>query len=675
MTMHRRNAPRILFLASWLLLTLPGCPSPKESDSPSSSSGSAAPTPSDEVDDGLDELVAADEAYIEELLAGEGDAQVPPAASANKPESLERLDAEVEWEEMPVVDTYELYKEHLAKSKPQVTPEEALKLRNTSPEANEKILSALGRPPRSDADAGWDGTLTRSLRMDLKSTNPLMISSTAEFEVLALTGVSLFTFDWNFIPYANADCVKSWHSSKDRLYDKVVMRDDLIWSDGTPITAHDVAFSYTTILDDRIPIPAVRAGTDQIAFVEALDDYTVIFGHKQALATNVWNVSFPVIPKHIYEKSIPDDYTMGESDYHLKYERNPICGGPYEIIKRIDKQEIVIERREEWYEQDGNEIRRKPFFKQIRFRVLDDPNTALLALKKGEIDDWELTPEQWQSQTDGDDFYQRNTKVYGLEWTYGYIGWNVSTPFFNDKRVRWAMSYAFDHDEMLKNILYGLYESCRGIYHESAWMAPRRMPKPLHQDLDKAEELLDEAGWTDTDGDGYRDKEVDGRKVKFEFTLNIPNGSATAPRIAELLKDNLDQIGVSCIIKPTEFTVMQEKARTHEFHAQLAAWGTGTDPSTSENLWKTGEGRNYGEYSNPVVDRLFKLGEREFDPEKRAIIYGKIASLLWEDQPYTWLYNRSSFFGFNHDLRGYMFSPRGPYTYGPGFDAIWKVAE
>jgi peptide/nickel transport system substrate-binding protein len=107
----------------------------------------------------------------------------------------------------------------------------------------------------------------------------------------------------------------------------------------------------------------------------------------------------------------------------------------------------------------------------------------------------------------------------------------------------------------------------------------------------------------------------------------------------------------------------------------MAAWGTGTDPSTSKNLWKTDEGRNYVEYSNPTVDKLFQLGDREFDREKRAKIYAAIASILWDDQPYTWLYNRSGFFGFNRDLRGYMFSPRGPYTYGPGFDAIWKVAK
>jgi peptide/nickel transport system substrate-binding protein len=651
MMMHRRQHPALsVCFFTWLLLILPGCPPPDEGGEGGAPSGDPSGTTG--------------EAEEQEVLLEPFDA--PP---------LDELEAQVEWEEMPVRNAYDLYKEHLAQSEPPVSVEEALELRNDSPEANETIISTLGRPPASDAEVGWDRGMTRAIPSDIKSSNPLMISSTAEFEVLGLTGFGLFSFDWNFEPFAMEEYVESWQASKDRLYDKVVMRDDIVWSDDEPITAHDIAFSFQTIMNPKIPIPAVRAGTDQIRWVEAYDDRTVVFFHKQPLATNIWNVNFPIIPQHIYKDSIADDVTMQQSDYHLKYERNPVCGGPYKIVRRREKQEILLERREEWFERDGQQIRRKPFFKTIRFRILSDPNTALLALKKGEIDDWQLSPEQWQTQTDDDQFYQRNTKVYGAEWSFAYFGWNTKTPFFEDSRVRWAMSYAFDHEEMLKNICYGLYEPCRGIYHETAWMAPDPMPEALQQDLDKAESLLDEAGWTDTDGDGYRDKMIGNRKIKFEFTILFNSSSPTGPQICELLKSNLDQIGVQCNVKPTEFTVLQEKSRKHEFHAMLAAWGTGTDPSTGENLWTTGAGRNFVQYSSPKVDDLFKQGESEFDRDKRAGIYGQIATQLWEDQPYTWLFNTSGFFGFNRDVRGYMFSPRGPYTYGPGFDAIWKPAE
>src|SRR5690606_24618302 len=120
---------------------------------------------------------------------------------------------------------------------------------NNSPESNDKIISALGRPPASDSDVGWDRELTRAIPSDIKSSNPLMQSSTSEFEVVGLTSFGLFSFDWDFTPFAAESYVRSWQSSKDRMYDKVVMRDDLVWSDGEPITAHDIAFSFRTIMD------------------------------------------------------------------------------------------------------------------------------------------------------------------------------------------------------------------------------------------------------------------------------------------------------------------------------------------------------------------------------------------------------------------------------------------
>ena len=241
------------------------------------------------------------------------------------------------------------------------------------------------------------------------------------------------------------------------------------------------------------------------------------------------------------------------------------------------------------------------------------------------------------------------------------------------------MSYALDHDEMLKNICYGLYEPSTGIYHPTAWMAPKVMPKPYKQDLDKAEELLEEAGWTDSDSDGILDKMINGKLEKFEFTMKFGAGSKVAERICALAAENLSQIGVRCIVKPTEFTVLQSDAKKHNFDAMCAGWGSGADPDDSENLWTTKAletgGRNYTQYRNSKVDKLFEAGKREFDREKRAEIYRQIALTLWEDQPYTWLYYRSAMYAFNKDLRGYMYSPRGPFHYSPGIFSLWKAKK
>src|SRR5207248_2158051 len=127
--------------------------------------------------------------------------------------------------------------------------------------------------------------------------------------------------------------------------------------------------------------------------------------------------------------------------------------------------------------------RDKPYFKTIRLRVLEDTNTSLLALKSGEVDEALLTAEQWTTQTKDAEYYQRNTKASGVEWVYFYFGWNIKTPFFSDLRVRKAMSYAFNHEEMLNKVFYGLYEPCNGMFHRTAWMAPKK-PLPFYkQDL------------------------------------------------------------------------------------------------------------------------------------------------------------------------------------------------
>ena len=600
----------------------------------------------------------------------------PPAERGTEPftpPALAALDAEAKWIDRPVRDGLKMLREAQKQETVLATVDEALALENDSAAANAKILSALGRLPEPE-QADLEARIDRHVTGDLGSTNPIMISTSADFDILGLTGFGLFSFDRILEPFATAETVASWQTSADGLLDKVVLRDDILWSDGRPITAHDIAFTYTVIMDPRVPVPAVRSGTDQLRWVHAYDDRTLVFFHKEPLATNVWNINFPVLPKHIYEKTWEQDPTLKDSPEHVTLEQSPVSGGPYEIVERKRGQQIVLRRRASWATVGGTRVREEPFFKEIRFRIIEDPNTSLLALKSGEIDEMILLPEQWTTQTKGEDFSGRNTKVTAPEWVSFHFGWNIETPFFADRRVRRAMSYAFDHDAMLEKLCYGLYEPAVGTFHQSSWMSPKKKLEPYKQDLDKAEALLDEAGWTDHDNDGVRDKEINGRLVPFEFSMLV-NQQPLRVAICTLLKENLDQIGVRVNVRPTESTVLQQLTQEKKFQAYLGGWGAGTDPDSSENIWATGAGRNFTGYSNPEVDRLFAEGRRVLDRAKRAEKYARIQEILYEDQPYTWLYWRNSFYGFSKGLRGYVFSPRGPYHYSPGFSSLWMPRE
>ena len=194
---------------------------------------------------------------------------------------------------------------------------------------------------------------------DLKSSNPLLYSSVTEGEFNSLTGVGFISFDQNLEYFASDESTVSWQSSKDHLMDKLVIRDDLTWSDGKPVTAHDVAFSFKVIMTEAVPILAVRTGTEQLKWVEAFDDHTIVFFHKEALATNSSNILFPIIPKHIYENSLAEDPTMARSEHHRKFEDHPVTGGPYELVSRVRNQEFVVRRREGYFMHDGKQVRAK----------------------------------------------------------------------------------------------------------------------------------------------------------------------------------------------------------------------------------------------------------------------------------------------------------------------------
>jgi peptide/nickel transport system substrate-binding protein len=403
--------------------------------------------------------------------------------------------------------------------------------------------------------------------------------------------------------------------------------------------------------------------------VKAYSKTKVAFFHKEKLATNVWNCGFSIIPKHIYERSLSADPTMKASEWHAYWNRHPLSGNNYKLAKWEPNQYVLFERREDIpLARGGKTIRRRPYFKQVRFRLIENPDAALLAFKNGELDEMVLTPRQWEKQTDDADFDRVGLKVRGPEWTYSQVIWNQKRPFFADAKVRLALAYAFDSDELLNKVFFGLYAPCTGPFNPvSPW--GRNGPKPIKQDPNKAEELLDAAGWKVGES-GLREK----GGVKFSFTLLVPIGG-TGDKVAEVLKQNLKDVGIEMNIKMIEWAAYLQKVQDHDFDAGTSAWGVGADPDRAKNVWTSEAykgGRNYGGYSNSKVDELFEKGARELDPEKRPAIYQEINRLIFEDQPYLFIYYRTTFWGFSKEMRGYNFSPRGVFSYGPGSAALWK---
>ncbi|MBN1765951.1 MAG: hypothetical protein JW860_11880 [Sedimentisphaerales bacterium] len=540
----------------------------------------------------------------------------------------------------------------------------------TDPLVNPPVM--FEPPPEDRSKIADDETLYLLLEGSPSTLNPIFVSSGYEFTATGVLFDGPFTFDKEMKWKLNDEMVESFEESQDHTEFILKLKPGYTWHDGAPFTAHDIVFSWREILDPRVPCPAQKPGTDEITECVALDDYTVKYVQSRPLATRHWNLLFSIIPKHILEKEKENHPDLKTGDYYNNYSRKPIGNGPYKLIEWKENDKIVVER---WEEYKG----KKPYFKRIVFRIIPDTNMTLLSFEKESIDAIRrLTAQQFALETNTDSFKKIGYKAWGDQWAFAYIGWNMdgSNPFFNDRLVRYAMTHAMNMPLIQEKILYNLATPCYGQYHPDSWMFNPEV-KPLEYDLNKSQALLDEAGWKVDPDDGWRYKMIDGEKVKFKFTLTFSQGSSTAPKISAIFQEDLRKIGVEMDTRVMEWATFLEKIRKHEFQAETAMWGTGTDPDTGWNLWRTEEyekGRNYGAYSNARVDELFELGRREFDTEKRKKIYQEIHKIIYEDQPYTWLYNEPILSAVNIRLRGVQLSPRGIFNFDPSFYGWWVPA-
>ncbi|MBI9016773.1 MAG: hypothetical protein JEZ07_05870 [Phycisphaerae bacterium] len=165
---------------------------------------------------------------------------------------------------------------------------------------------------------------------------------------------------------------------------------------------------------------------------------------------------------------------------------------------------------------------------------------------------------------------------------------------------------------------------------------------------------------------------------KFEFSLTVPNGTGAASATAVLFQSDLLKIGVDMKLRMLEWSSFMQRCLNHEVQAWQAGWGAGTDPDGSRNLWMTDqyeEGRNYGGYSNPRIDELLEMGKKEFDREKRAKIYAEAHKIIFEDQPYVFLYNTPSLSAVSNKLRGITENYFGVLRGDPGMRGFWFPKE
>ena len=436
---------------------------------------------------------------------------------------------------------------------------------------------------------------------------------------------------------------ESYEISDDHLTYTFTLRDDVHFSDGEPVTVDDVLFSFNTVLDPQVNAPHARNYLQDIETVEAVDDRTVQFEVSQPYYRHLVMIgSLYIIPEHIY----------GEGDFNNHpNNREPVGSGPYAFERWQTNQEVRIVRNENYW---GEE----PYIDRRVFRIITEDNAAFQVLRREDMDVMNLTPELWQNQANRPDFEARFQKLPHSEPRYSYIGWNLRRPQFDDRRVRQALTMLLNREEILEEIYYGLGQVTSGTFFiENPEYNQDIEPWPY--DRERAEELLEEAGWTDSTGDGVRDRDGE----PFEFTLLIVADSDTAEQIATIFQQSLRRAGITMNIRRLEWATLLEEIDSRNFDAITMGWNMPPDPDPYQ-VWHSSQidqGSNYVGFANDEADEIIEEGRREFDPDRRVELYHRFHEIVHEEQPYTFMFIPETLMTVHKRVFGITMYPYGPY--------------
>ncbi len=497
------------------------------------------------------------------------------------------------------------------------------------------------------------GVVYRHLEADCKTLNWVLYTTANENYVLRYLYDRLLDYDENLnvVPVL----AKDYQVSKDHRRITVTLRDSLRWHDGVPITAEDVRFTVEMILDPMVAAVNKKGWLSSLDRVELVDSLTLEFVWKEPYVTSLHALTeLAPIPKHVYG--------VGDFNEHPA-NRAPVGSGPFTFEEWRTGQMISLVRNDDYYGP-------KAYLDRVVFKVIPDGTSALNALRTGELDEMRITQPQWDTQTNDADLVGRFEKTHYYVPQYNYFAWNCRSVWFSDKRVRRAMTMLFDRETLNRELYSGNAQIVTGPFYVRSWAYDTSV-EPIPFDPEGAKGLLDEAGWTDANNDGVREK--DG--TKFEFDFFIISASETGRRFSELFQERCRKAGVIVNIKQLEGATFHEKVFKGEYDATLLAWRLENDPDVYDTFHSSQvppRGLNHAFYSNPQVDSLLEIGRLEFDREKRKEIYHRVHRLIHEDQPYTFVNSVPEKRLFNKRIGNILISPDGPFDFYPGA-AYWYI--
>lgn len=541
----------------------------------------------------------------------------------------------------------------------------------------EDVAAEFPTTASNTADAKEDGEITIGLISDSPfegTLNKVFYEGKPDADVMQYFDEPLFDRDGDHM-ITNTGAAQ-YELSEDNKTIKIKIGDNVNWHDGEPVKSTDLLYSYELLghpdytgtryifmISNVEGMEAYHNGeADSISGIKIINDKELEITYVEPAPSLLQGIWDSATPRHHVGDVTKGELTMEELVSSDKIRTNPIGFGPYKVSKIVPGESVLYERYDEYW-------RGKPALKNVALKVVSTAS-AIDALKRGDID---IAPDLPTDQYERMQDINNAELLATIDNAYTYIGFklgkwdeetkqNVPDPNAKlaDKRVRQAMWHAMNNEAIGKKFYYGLREEASTLvipffatFHDAD--NPGR-----EYDPEKAKKLLDEAGYVDVDGDGFRE---DPEGNKFELKFASMSGGETAEPLAQAYIQNWADVGIK-----VELT----DGRLHEFNSfydlvekdspkidiYQAAWGTGTDPDP-EGLYGRTAKFNYTRYASEENDALLEAGNspQAFDEDFRRDVYKEWQELMVEDVPVAPTLYRYKIHGVNKRVVNYTIDP------------------
>ncbi len=473
---------------------------------------------------------------------------------------------------------------------------------------------------------------------DIDTTNDFITSSAFSSDIIKQLYLHLFKENPDFeehIPTFSPEIVEKYFFEEDGTILNCKIREDIFWSKGKKLTTKDILFTHNTAISEEV----AWTGIDSKKFIKEIvliDDYNfkVIFSKK-----------YPYMLMDLNEGSIYPEEDYGKVPYKdwrtYDFTKIKVFSGPF-ILKEWKKQEAIYLEKNPYYYKKGY-----PLIDSVVFKIVPDQGALLTQFLSYQVDMMELIPPKDVEKVKRDPNLEIVTYP---DRQYVYIGWNLKNPLFGNKNIRTALSYAVNTKEIIDLVWMGYAKKSLGPIHSSLWAFNKNI-KEIAYDPEKAKEILKKEGLKDTNGDGI----LEYKGKPFEFDLITNKGNAIREQTAVLLQSHFSQIGVKVNLKFLEWNTFIKDLISKNFDACLQGWRVATKVDFKE-IWHTSSiegGYNIVSYSNKEVDKLIEEMEKVEDIKDAKVYIDKIQELIYEDQPYTFIYENMKINGINKKVKGY----------------------